>query len=121
MRAARVRTTYQPSAGGGAQAYPWTRQRCAPYPTPTPAFIHTRRRAAPLSSHPLDNTVWIKTLYIRHPQVANATLAVLLRTVPPSVPGVVFLSGGLSEQDATANLAAVSRAAQALRAGSTPV
>lgn len=56
-----------------------------------------------------------------HPQVANATLTVLLRTVPPSVPGVVFLSGGLSEEAASANLAAVSRMAQDLRTRGTPV
>jgi fructose-bisphosphate aldolase class I len=40
--------------------------------------------------------------------VAEATLRVLKRTVPPAVPGIVFLSGGQSEEDATAHLNAMS-------------
>lgn len=39
--------------------------------------------------------------------VAEATVTCLRRTVPSSVPGVVFLSGGMSEQQATANLHAI--------------
>ncbi|KAL5110525.1 Fructose-bisphosphate aldolase [Taenia crassiceps] len=35
---------------------------------------------------------------------AKTTLEVLQRTVPPAVPGILFLSGGLSEDDATLNL-----------------
>lgn len=40
-------------------------------------------------------------------QIAQATLTVLLRTVPPAVPGIVFLSGGQSEEEATLNLNAM--------------
>ncbi len=39
--------------------------------------------------------------------VADATLASLLRTVPAAVPGVAFLSGGQSPEDATRHLAAM--------------
>jgi len=39
--------------------------------------------------------------------VANATVACLLRTVPPAVPGVAFLSGGQGPDLATAHLAAI--------------
>ncbi len=37
-------------------------------------------------------------------QIAEATVTVLRRTVPPAVPGVTFLSGGQSEEDATVHL-----------------
>ena len=40
-------------------------------------------------------------------EVADATLACFRRTVPVAVPGIVFLSGGQSEQQATANLNAI--------------
>jgi fructose-bisphosphate aldolase class I len=40
-------------------------------------------------------------------QVAEATLEVLYRHVPAAVAGIVFLSGGQSDQDATAHLAAM--------------
>jgi len=40
-------------------------------------------------------------------QVAQATLASLRRTLPAAVPGVVFLSGGQSEEEATVNLNAI--------------
>lgn len=40
-------------------------------------------------------------------EVAEATLRCLRRTVPPAVPGIVFLSGGQSEQEATAHLNAM--------------
>ena len=40
-------------------------------------------------------------------QVAQATLSCLKRTVPAAVPGIVFLSGGQSDADATANLNAM--------------
>lgn len=42
-------------------------------------------------------------------QVARATVTVLQRTVPCAVPGVVFLSGGHSEEEATLNLNAINR------------
>jgi fructose-bisphosphate aldolase class I len=40
---------------------------------------------------------------------ATATVVTLMRTVPPAVPGVVFLSGGQSEEDATINLDAMNK------------
>jgi len=44
-----------------------------------------------------------------HEQNALATVTALRRTVPPAVPGITFLSGGQSEQDATANLNAINQ------------
>ncbi|KAH3890525.1 hypothetical protein DPMN_014609 [Dreissena polymorpha] len=38
---------------------------------------------------------------------ARATVLALSRTVPPAMPGVVFLSGGQSEEDSTVNLNAI--------------
>ncbi len=37
-------------------------------------------------------------------QVADYTLKLLRRRVPPAVPGIMFLSGGQSELEATLNL-----------------
>lgn len=42
-------------------------------------------------------------------RIARATLDCLRRYVPAAVPGIVFLSGGQSEQEATVNLDAVNR------------
>ncbi len=42
-------------------------------------------------------------------QVAQATTRCLRRSVPAAVPGIVFLSGGQSEVEATKNLNAISR------------
>ena len=42
-------------------------------------------------------------------QVARATLEVLRRAVPAAVPGILFLSGGQSDEQATARLDAVNR------------
>ena len=39
--------------------------------------------------------------------IALATVRVLQRTVPAAVPGICFLSGGQSEEDATVNLDAI--------------
>lgn len=44
-------------------------------------------------------------------QVAVATVTALRRTVPAAVPGVVFLSGGQSEEDATIHLNAINQVA----------
>ncbi|VDM50001.1 unnamed protein product [Toxocara canis] len=46
---------------------------------------------------------------VTHEEIAEATVRTLLRTVPAAVPGIVFLSGGQSELDATANLNAINR------------
>ena len=37
-------------------------------------------------------------------EVAEKTLIVLKRCVPPAVPGIAFLSGGQSDEEATAHL-----------------
>ena len=42
-----------------------------------------------------------------HKEIAVATVRVLQHTVPPALPGVTFLSGGMSEEDATCVLVLV--------------
>jgi len=42
-------------------------------------------------------------------EVAKATVTALQRTVPAAVPGIVFLSGGQSEEEATVNLNAINQ------------
>ena len=44
-------------------------------------------------------------------QIALATVTVLRRTVPAAVPGITFLSGGQSEEEATLNLSAINNVA----------
>ncbi|MDP6454044.1 MAG: fructose-bisphosphate aldolase, partial [SAR202 cluster bacterium] len=44
-------------------------------------------------------------------EVAEKTITCFNRTVPPAVPGVVFLSGGQSDEEATVNLDAINRLA----------
>lgn len=41
--------------------------------------------------------------------IANATVTALQRTVPAAVPGITFLSGGQSEEEATVNLDAINK------------
>ena len=41
--------------------------------------------------------------------IAEYTVVALRRTVPPAVPGIVFLSGGQSEEEATLNLDAMNK------------
>ena len=43
-------------------------------------------------------------------QVAAATTQALARTIPPSVPGIHFLSGGMSEHESTVNLLEMQKA-----------
>ncbi|XP_012224744.1 fructose-bisphosphate aldolase isoform X1 [Linepithema humile] len=42
-------------------------------------------------------------------QIGAATVTALLRTVPPAVPGITFLSGGQSEEEASVNLDAINK------------
>ena len=49
-------------------------------------------------------------------QVADMTVRALMKTVPPAMPGVVFLSGGQSDHEATVNLDAINRYAASCRA-----
>jgi fructose-bisphosphate aldolase class I len=44
-----------------------------------------------------------------HEEVADWTIRAMRRHVPAAVPGIVFLSGGQSDEDATANLDALNR------------
>jgi len=44
-------------------------------------------------------------------EIANATIRVLQRTVPPAIPGICFLSGGQGEEEATRNLDAMNKLA----------
>jgi len=46
-------------------------------------------------------------------EVAEDTVAALMETIPADVPGIVFLSGGQSADQATRNLAAITREARA--------
>ena len=46
-------------------------------------------------------------------EVAEKTIACFKRTVPAAVPGIVFLSGGQSDAEATVNLDAINRRAEA--------
>merc|ERR1712106_704588 len=48
-------------------------------------------------------------------EIALATVTALRRTVPPAVPGIVFLSGGQTEIQATANLNEMNKLPQAQR------
>ena len=48
-------------------------------------------------------------------QVGRATVTALSRTVPPAMPGVVFLSGGQSEEEASVNLNAINQYSGALK------
>ena len=48
--------------------------------------------------------------------VAEKTIACFKRAVPAAVPGIVFLSGGQSDEEATVNLDAINRHAAAARA-----
>lgn len=49
-------------------------------------------------------------------EVAQDTIGVLLETVPKSLAGIVFLSGGQTTEQATANLAAIEKEAKAKNA-----
>ncbi len=49
-------------------------------------------------------------------EVAEKTIQCFLRTVPAAVPGIVFLSGGQSDEEATVNLNAINVLAQKLNA-----
>lgn len=46
-------------------------------------------------------------------EIATRTLAALRRTIPPAIPGIMFLSGGQTEEEATLNLNAINKLARA--------
>nr|AHK23669.1 class I fructose-1,6-bisphosphate aldolase [Chromera velia] len=46
---------------------------------------------------------------MKHDEVAFYTIRTLKRTVPPALPGIMFLSGGQSEEDASLNLNAMNQ------------
>jgi fructose-bisphosphate aldolase class I len=47
--------------------------------------------------------------------IARGTVTALQRTVPAAVPGIVFLSGGQSEEDASVNLSVINQFAKATK------
>jgi len=47
--------------------------------------------------------------------IAVATVRVLQRTIPPAIPGIMFLSGGQSEEEASVNLDAMNKLASKTR------
>jgi fructose-bisphosphate aldolase class I len=49
-------------------------------------------------------------------EIAADTIAALVASVPPQVAGIVFLSGGQTPEEATANLAAITRQAKRVNA-----
>ena len=51
----------------------------------------------------------IELLQVGAGVIAEHTVRALRRTVPPAVPGIVFLSGGQSEEEATQNLNAMNK------------
>jgi fructose-bisphosphate aldolase class I len=51
---------------------------------------------------------------VSHDEIARATIKCFKRTVPSAVPGIVFLSGGQSDEDATARLNAMNALDEAL-------
>lgn len=53
-------------------------------------------------------------------EIAHATLTVLYRTIPPALQGIMFLSGGQSEAEATANLNAINKLARRWSSGPPP-
>jgi len=42
-------------------------------------------------------------------EIASYTIRTLKRTIPPSIPGIMFLSGGQTEEEATINLDAINK------------
>ena len=46
---------------------------------------------------------------VDHRTIAEQTISALRRTVPAAVPGIVFLSGGMSDEDATARLSEMNK------------
>jgi fructose-bisphosphate aldolase class I len=44
-----------------------------------------------------------------HQEIGHATVSVLQRTVPPAIPGIMFLSGGQGEEEASLNLNAINQ------------
>lgn len=63
----------------------------------------------PGKDHPDKNT-------ITPHQIAEVTLQVMREVVPPEVPGIMFLSGGMSEIQATVNLSALNKLADSTEA-----
>jgi fructose-bisphosphate aldolase class I len=89
--------------------------RCAEVTTATlrAVYDHLARQRVVLQASLLKpNMVLAGKDHPRRPnvdEVADATIAVLRDTVPAAVPGIVFLSGGQSDTDATAHLDALNR------------
>jgi hypothetical protein len=74
--------------------------------TVTPLSCRTRARAGPAyrSAPPAPAGLDVPTP--APADVARYTVRTMLRSVPPAVPGIHFLSGGMSEEESTLNLQA---------------
>ncbi|WP_133646432.1 class I fructose-bisphosphate aldolase [Paraburkholderia flava] len=80
------------------------------------AVFHALHRHAVVLEHILLKPSMVVAGSTHAPQASTAEIAahtvrVLKRTVPPAVPGIVFLSGGQTPAEATANLDAMNRLA----------
>ena len=64
-----------------------------------------------LCEHLLVRCAGIDTTPASTQEIARLTVRALQRTVPAAVPGIVFLSGGQSEEDASVNLDAMNKLA----------
>lgn len=87
--------------------------------TPLPPltdWLNTPASPAPLPPPPVTDRTCTCT-QANPALTAELTLRTLRRRVPPAVPGVFFLSGGQSEEDATVNLDLINRTAAAEDAG----
>ena len=90
-------------------------ERCAEVTTAALRAVYdqlARQRVALEASLLKPNMVLAGKDHPRQPtddEIAYATITVLRNTVPSAVPGIVFLSGGQSDTDATARLDALNR------------
>lgn len=92
---------------------------CKLYPTTTAALRHTQTAYQAANKNKKTPTrPPTRPLTQASPELtAELTLRTLRRRVPPAVPGVFFLSGGQSEEDATVNLDLINRTAAGEDAG----
>lgn len=77
-----------------------------PFPLGNPAPTHTPCSNPPSPTSPPLATcrAGLDAPVATPKQVAHYTVRTMKRSIPPSVPGIHFLSGGMSEEEATLNL-----------------
>jgi fructose-bisphosphate aldolase class I len=92
-----------------------TLERCAEVTTETlrSVYEHLARHRVVLEASLLKPNMVLPgadhAVQASHDEIADATIAVLRETVPAAVTGIVFLSGGQSDEDATARLDAMNK------------